>query len=239
VESESELQLLLPRYEKAGLICEVVDELSEEGESPPPRHIAPAIMFVTCPACGQQQVSAAACRGCGQSFVVNREEKKPEITSQPVRERERSRRPIGIGFSLEGLQLFSFLASKSVRMVLLVGTLATIAYTMPGPDGKPSAMMMLLKGVANADPNAVAETMHYDPEEGKNPYAERLKSMKIDPKEFAKVQGISDGEITTAEVQGQIDKNASIKEKVEGAVSRGGDRGDTETDQKIREATGE
>lgn len=252
VETEAEIQLVLPRLQKLGLRCEVVNELPAD-EPVAMRDPSVVIRFVNCPACGQKQMPADACRYCGESFVVKREAPSSLAESEPQHAVSRRDVPDSAKAGFLGGLLGGGGGIALPSAGVLVGVAAVAGLAVFGKDlffvrtdeasGKAAPqnpLMQLMSGIMSADPNEVGKSMSYDPESGSNPYAERLKSLGIDPKEFASSQGIEGGEIDAAKINEMIEKNPMLKKAIEDATSKSGkSTGDTETDDKIRAATGE
>ena len=254
VSSESELQLILPRLQKMGLHCEVVDETPEDAEDF--NGLDSVVSLVTCPACQCQQVPADECRECGQSFVVKKINWKPaeqRVEEKPaVRQEEEERTSFLAG--LLGLFALPPLVIKAIALVAVGGVIGVgsslLDNTGAGGEqaGKASAsnpIMALIKGIMTSDPKKVAKTMDYDPEAGTNPYADRLKSLGIDPKEFAQSTGVEGGEISADQINAFIEKNPLMKGAIANATGENrsadhsGSKGNTETDAAIRKAVGE
>ncbi len=240
VDSEAEASLILPRLQRLGMLCEVEAEAADDfGDSLD--DFKDVVVLVTCPYCQFRQVPADSCMRCGRSFIIKRQNDTKPSAATSYRsadkdddEKENRRRFIFGWFS--GFPL------PSLRMLI------TIVVTAAALGGGAVFMMddknpisMLLNGMSTMDGGKVAETMTYDPESGENPYAKRLESMNVDQKKFSKAVGVDDGQIDTAEVNKELEENASAKHAVDNAISRGhaSQGGDTDTDHAIRKATGE
>lgn len=246
VSSESELQLILPRLQKMGLHCEVVDETPEDAEDF--NGLDSVVSLVTCPACQCQQVPADECRECGQSFVVKKIDWKPAQPVETRREVEPEER--GGGFSLAWLTAFPLPSMKMMVVMLVVGGSALgvgggILSGKGGADAPSNPILQIISGILKSDPKKVAKTMEYDPESGRNPYADRLESLGINQEEFSESTGVKDGKMAADQVNAMIEKNPLMKKAISDATGENrsadhsGSNGNTETDAAIRKAVGE
>lgn len=256
VGSESELQLILPRLQKMGLHCEIVDETPEDADDF--SGLDSVVSLVTCPACQCQQVPADECRECGQSFVVKKINWKPaeqRAEEKPVSRYEEDEKQSFLA-GLLGMFALPPLAIKVIALVAIGGAIGVGSNLLSGntgPEGERVAgkasgsnpILMLMKGIMTADPKEAAKSAHYDPEDNKNPYAEKLKSLGIDQKEFSKASGVEGGEMSADQINALIEKNPMMKKAISDATGENrsadhsGSKGNTETDETIRKATGE
>jgi hypothetical protein len=244
VNSEAELPLILPRLEKMGIRCKWVNDDEFQSEAMDTQAAA-FVRIVTCPACGHQQMPADACRECHQSFVIKHNTASQETPTSTTRAINRSPNThqtqpdnndsIMEKFSLSGLSL----PRLSPRLLMTLGA-AALLLAMGSGNYSNNMLVMLIKGIANSDPNEVAKSAHYDPESGVNPYAEKVKSLGVDQKKFSTAAGVKDGELQGAEVGAHIAKNTFMKGAIDHATaSSAHSEGNTDQDKKIEEATGE
>jgi hypothetical protein len=121
---------------------------------------------------------------------------------------------------------------KNPELKKIIDDAASKVGTRKNPIG------MVIAGILKSDPKEVSKTMTYNPESGENPYANRLKSLGIDQKEFSGAVGIKGGTISLEEVQKTIDNNPMLKKGIDDAVNESAtrtDSGGTETDKAIEE----
>lgn len=246
VNSMAEVDLVLPRLQKMGLVCEVVDG-SAAGNSAFKSHEMIADL-ITCKFCGYEQARAKTCKKCGKSFdAVRKIDWKPPVQAEredPADEHwEDDTSPF-----MHWVHTTPLLATRNL---IIAGVVVAILLSLAGvslmgnKDDNAQAngggisnnpIVMLMAGIIKSDPKEVSKTMTYNPESGENPYAKRLESLGIDQKEFSKNAGVKDGEISIEEVQGVIDSNPLLKQGVEDAINQSAtSTGDTELDKKIGE----
>lgn len=249
VSSMAEVDLVLPRLQKMGLVCEVVEASAGTGSAFKNHEITADL--VTCKFCGYEQARTRACKKCGKAFDAVR-----KIDWKPPVEVER-KNPADEHWEDDTSAFMNWIHTSplfATKNLVIVGIVIFIALSMMGislfgskeGEGQQHAdnsasqnpIVMLMGGIIKSDPKEVSKTMTYDPESGENPYAKRLESLGIDKKEFSKnAAGIEDGEISVEEVQGIIDSNPLLKQGIEDAINQSAQKstGDTELDKKIEE----
>ena len=248
VNSEAELPLILPRLEKMGIRCKWVNDDEFQAEAMDAQAAA-FVRIVTCPACGHQQMPADACRECHQSFVVKRTITPKANDTSPIKQssQPQNNEDTSLQEKLSGLGLPFSLPSPRILFVLAAALLLIISGAGTklmggGSNGEQSSnpILALIGGIMTSDPNEVGKTAKYDPESGKNPYADKLKSLGIDQKKFSSSTGVEGGTLEKEQINAQIDKTPGMRDAIDRATAKSASSAsNTEQDKKIEAATGE
>jgi len=135
VASQAEVGLILPRLEKMGLRCEVVEGAEVASGAYQAHEVA--VRMVTCQFCGYEQAAAKVCRKCGKLFsAVKKIDWKPAVKIQAEEEEVTDEEHVDSFMDrVRGWHIFTI--RNATIVVVIVGVLWGLGFlTIPGQKSK-------------------------------------------------------------------------------------------------------